>query len=1213
MKNSKKMNKTWMQFKVSTLSASITALILSSIPYHASASDIDIYQSGGTGATTIYLMLDKSGSMNSLGSMAVDYDHFYKARNCTYTWKDVGNKNGSYDKNGTYVGAGKGRYDKVENCSLESAANTRTCGYTTDRRNNVTWTNISTLENDLLFPGTSYKYGIKSEDLYCSIDLKLITENTTDNNKYKEKIRNICDLKSDDIYDCYSRILKLRKGLINLILDSSIDKTIYLGMGLYTGDGISEVKSFTSMENNNKSSFITEIEKIKANGGTPIATAYKTAGNKFLNSPSNSDLNTRLECSGNGIYFLTDGEPQGDSPSFSFGTYDKSKGNTLNSKSDYWKEIGYYSQYIRDSKNKIKTATVGFGGGYYLTADQIKTATITQNKKTYFDCSYIDTVDSDHRSLCQWGAKTIPNRTDVGGFGEGGFYLAQSSDELVASLKSFVSEVSADVEGTTMGSSTIPVDALNTTELQPYAYFPMFKPLIGTEDQLWAGNLKKFNVSNGSLLDVKNIPVFKNASDFNAKLQDYWYTAEGKNSDDFLAFGGNLSQLQAKMKVLSESNTAKIKRNLLINDNGILKPAVTVLEGNSLADREYLYGLLGYSTLTTQNLTDLKSKSYSDQLKYLSTLGVPKADYQLGAIIHSSPLLLTQKGVVEYGTDGFFTSKDREDYILFGTTQGVLHVLKAGQQNKQSLNNGVSIDATGGEEVFSFVPQEMLAKQKTGFIETLAQKRTDEGFFYGIDGPWVAHTEYEASIYQTPKLDVNGNKVLDKDNKEILEQREGLQVAPKSDSSHQYVYGGLRMGGRSYYGLNLSDITNPKMLFHINPAGATSGPLSYMGESWSKPTVTYINWNGKKKLAMIVGGGYDRQYETTTFKNTLSGGVKGNGIYIFDAKNGDLLWWGSSSAVDGNAVVDKDNVHVTTPASSNISEMENSIPSRIKAVDRNGDGVADHLYVGDLGGQVFRIDLSSEHHIDTDAKNAKKFTINAFKFADLNTADKNPLRFYEAPTFTIHKSGGKNYAVITLASGDRSSPLVTSDVNGQDSIVGLFDTGVTDIVPSTTSLNIKRSDLRQIYPTSVATAAQKGWYYTLPVNTTGSTKYQSRGLAEGIALDNDLYYSVFDPRKSTTSTGSANSCTGGIIGESTAYKLCLPNGVCNGATDIIKVGGLGSGIIALNIGPGSDPNSRTLVLNNKPLSVVPDEYTTKNKLLPRRWFEYSPYKVDSGK
>lgn len=1216
MKNSKKMNKNWMQFKVSTLAASITALILSSIPYHASASDIDIYQSGGTGATTIYLMLDKSGSMNNLGSMAVDYDHFYKARNCTYTLKNVGNKNGSYDQNGIYVGAGKGRYDKVENCSLESSANTRTCGYTTDRWNNVNWTNISILENNLLFPGTSYKYGIKSEDLYCSIDLKLITENTIGNNKYKEKIRNICDLKSDDVYDCYSRILKLRKGLINLILDSSIDETIYLGMGLYTGDGISEVKPFTSMENNNKSSFITEIEKIKANGGTPIATAYKTAGNKFLNSPSNSSLNTRLECSGNGIYFLTDGEPQGDSPSFSFGTYDKSKGNTLNSKSDYWKEIGYYSQYLRDSKNKIKTATVGFGGGYYLTADQIKAATITQNKKTYFDCSYIDTVDSDHRSLCQWGAKTIPNRTDVGGFGEGGFYLAQSSDELVASLKSFVSEVTVDVEGTTMGSSTIPVDALNTSELQPYAYFPMFKPLIGTEDQLWAGNLKKFNVSNGSLFDVKNIPVFKNASDFNAKLQDYWYTAEGKNSDEFLAFGGNLSQLQAKMKVLSESNTAKIKRNLFINDNGILKPAVTVLEGNSLADREYLYGLLGYSTLTTQNLTDLKSKSYPDQLKYLATLGAPKADYQLGAIIHSSPLLLTQKGVVEYGTDGF-TSKDREDYILFGTTQGVLHVLKAGQQNKQSLNNGVSIDATGGEEVFSFVPKEMLAKQKTGFIESLAQKRSQTvadggGFFYGIDGPWVAHTEYEASIYQTPKLDANGNKILDDQNMEIQVQREGLAVKPDSEFSHQYVYGGLRMGGRSYYALNLSNISNPQMLFHINPADFTSGPLSYMGQSWSKPTVTYINWNGKKKLAMIVGGGYDEKYEISTYKKSDTDSVKGNGVYIFDAKNGDLLWWGSSLATEANAEIDTSTSRVKTPASSNIATMTNSIPSRIKVVDRNGDGVTDHLYVGDLGGQVFRIDLSSEHHIDTDTKKAKKFTINAFKFADLNTVGKNPLRFYEAPTFTIHRNAGKNYAVITLASGDRSSPLVTNDANGQDLIVGLFDESVTQSVPSVGTLAL--TNLQQIYSSS-ATAVKdaKGWLYKLPIAVSTTTKYQSRGLAEGIALDNDLYYSIFDPRKSTTSTSSSTSCTGGIIGESTAYKLCLPNGVCNGATDIIKVGGLGSGIIALNIGPGSDPNSRTLVLNNKSLSVVPDEYTTKNKLLPRRWFEYSPYKVDSEK
>ena len=63
MKNSTYIEKRWMQFKVSALSASITALVVSGIPTQISASDIDIYQSGGTGAINIYFMLDTSGSM----------------------------------------------------------------------------------------------------------------------------------------------------------------------------------------------------------------------------------------------------------------------------------------------------------------------------------------------------------------------------------------------------------------------------------------------------------------------------------------------------------------------------------------------------------------------------------------------------------------------------------------------------------------------------------------------------------------------------------------------------------------------------------------------------------------------------------------------------------------------------------------------------------------------------------------------------------------------------------------------------------------------------------------------------------------------------------------------------------------------------------------------------------------------------------------------
>lgn len=39
--------------------------------------------------------------------------------------------------------------------------------------------------------------------------------------------------------------------------------------------------------------------------------------------------------------------------------------------------------------------------------------------------------------------------------------------------------------------------------------------------------------------------------------------------------------------------------------------------------------------------------------------------------------------------------------------------------------------------------------------------------------------------------------------------------------------------------------------------------------------------------------------------------------------------------------------------------MKHSIVSRISTLDRDADGLVDHLYFGDLGGQIFRVDLNN--------------------------------------------------------------------------------------------------------------------------------------------------------------------------------------------------------------------------------------------------------------
>lgn len=1138
MNKNKQIQNHWMRFKVSTLTASITSLILAGLPAQIQASDIDIYQAGGTGTTKIYMMLDRSGSMNQADFMSQDYGNSY----------------------------GSGR-SKTDICSTDD--NTKL---------------INTTLNDSLKVG-SYKYTVKDVDRYCEVDLSR-TYNTNDA-AFKAKIRSQCDFQRGTTYNCYSRIIKLRQGLISLILDSTVDENIQLALGVYSGTTASLLRDFTAMNDANKASFIASVQGIRASGRTPIATAYNLAGSKFFSTSGSS--NTSESCTGNGVYFLTDGTPDEGNMAFNYPSgLTKTTTKQLGS-SGYWKEIGYYAQSIRAHDKKIKTATVGFGGGYLTSNDAI----ITQGEKKYFDCSKVGSASSNERNLCLWGSKTIPNGTgSEGGFGEGGFYTAQSADDLVASLKSFITETTVPIEGSTIGSSTIPVDALNTSQLQPFAYFPMFKPMIGTQDQLWVGNLKKYNVINGSLYDITNKAVFKNSTDFNTSLKDYWLNSSVTHPDEVISYGGNLSQLLGTMlPKLDSSNNLVLQRNIFINSSssaGDLKSAESILKDGALADREYLYGLLGYSKLTAADLTALKTKSYNDQLAYLKMKDVLKG-YQLGSIIHSSPILLTQKGAI-VADSGSMGSVDRDDYVLFGTTQGVLHVVKSGTQNTQ-VTNGGSVAEGSGTEVFSFVPKEMLTKQKTGFFESMAMDRSASGFYYGIDGPWTAHTVYEPNFYNAT---VNGETV----------QRDGLQIKANSNWSHQYVYGGLRMGGRSYYGLNLSDIEKPKLMFHIDPTNASStNPISYMGQSWSKPTIAYIKWNGQRKLAMIVGGGYDAQYESPTFTNSTVNNVKGNGVYIFDAENGKLLWWGSASTTDKNG--DKDG-----GASTEITDMVNSIPSRVKTADRDGDGLVDHIYVGDLGGKVFRIDLNQNHKAD-DANN--KFVLNAFTFADVAETGKNPPRFYEAPTFTMHTNPkGKKFAVISLASGDRSSPL-KSESTAQDMILGFYDSGVTQS-PSTKSATATLDNMNEIYKTGAATGKTAGWFYRLP--KTDSNKYQTRGLSEGVALDGDLYYSVFDPSKTNNGSSSAStSCSGGIVGTSKAYKLCLPSGICGTDIKITEVGDLGAGIISLNVGPGITKGSRKLIFNKLPETCIDGkctsnpivEYQTTNKLLPTRWYDLTPY------
>ena len=59
--------------------------------------------------------------------------------------------------------------------------------------------------------------------------------------------------------------------------------------------------------------------------------------------------------------------------------------------------------------------------------------------------------------------------------------------------------------------------------------------------------------------------------------------------------------------------------------------------------------------------------------------------------MHSRPILLTQQGTTKYENE-VLSYDDRDDLILFGTTQGLLHIVKAGK---------TATDTEAGKELFT--------------------------------------------------------------------------------------------------------------------------------------------------------------------------------------------------------------------------------------------------------------------------------------------------------------------------------------------------------------------------------------------------------------------------------------------------------------------------------------------------------------------------------
>jgi type IV pilus assembly protein PilY1 len=347
-----------------------------------------------------------------------------------------------------------------------------------------------------------------------------------------------------------------------------------------------------------------------------------------------------------------------------------------------------------------------------------------------------------------------------------------------------------------------------------------------------------------------------------------------------------------------------------------------------------------------------------------------------------------------------------------------------------SNNGGLRmLNADTGAEEWMWIPKELLARQDdlmdTGTLLPAGTRN------FGLDMTPVIWVRDDNDSSTSNGVYPNGQ----------IEQSKGDYVR---------MVVGQRDGGRAYYALDVTptaDLTtsststtiNPKLLWKIE-GGVTSG-FDNLQNTWSTPVRgrVRVSTSGGIKNVLIFGGGNPVGAASTTspggfnyrYGTNQGNESAGNIVYIVDAATGELIY-----SIGGAGTT------ASRKTASNSTGMNYPIPSGIAALDTSGDGLTDRLYFGDLGGNVWRVDLYN-------TGSGNDLTAAVGKLADLaptvagppasgkpasSVTTRQPLNvnsrsfYYRPAVIQVNKPDyGGRFDLVVLASGQRNNPR-----NGQD-------------------------------------------------------------------------------------------------------------------------------------------------------------------------------------